>query len=120
MALTDTFELELVGLPPEGWSIGHMKIHPKDPKSEPCPVITEAWTKGAFAIHLTKHGGARLSHVPTGMGIWTFETPDLAAECAEKIEPFTDWSAIKDGIRAGGDLYPKVRSIIDQIEADAS
>lgn len=116
MSLRDTFELELVGSPPEGWYTGHMKIFPKHPEHEEGPVITEAWIKGAFAIHLTKDGEARLSHIPTGMGIWTFETPDLAAEFAQEIEGLANWHELKRQ-PAGSELYPKVRSVIDRIEA---
>lgn len=119
MNLKDHFDLELVGSPPQGWSTGHMKIHARRPADEDGPVITEAWLKGAFAIHLTKDGVARLSHAPTGMGIWTFETPELAADCADDIAPFADWAAIKRRLKSGGELYPKVRAVIDRIEASA-
>lgn len=115
MTLRDTFELELVGSAPPGWTTGHMKIHAKRPEEEDGPVITEAWIKGAFAIHLTKGGGARLSHIPTGMGIWTFDNPDLAVECAENIEGFANWQEV--GVQSSdGKLYKKVRPVIDRIE----
>ena len=116
MALRDTFELEMVGLPPKGWALGHMKIHAKRPEQEDGPVITEAWTRGAFAIHRTKDGGARLSHIPTGMGIWTFESPDLAAQCAEEIGGFANWQKVEPQ-KLGSDLYKRVRPVIDRIHA---
>lgn len=116
MALRDTFELELAGAAPDGWNVGHMKIHAQRPEIEDGPVITEAWTKGAFAIHLTKDGGARLSHIPTGMGISTFETPELAAKCADNIESFANWEEVGPQI-TGSELYQKVRPVIDRINA---
>jgi len=116
MALRDTFKLELAGSTPEGWAVGSMKIHAKNPEQEYGSVITEAWTKGAFAIHLTKDGGARLSHTPTGMGIWTFETPEFAAQCADEIGGFANWEKVKPQ-KLGSDLYKRVRPVIDRIDA---
>jgi hypothetical protein len=117
MALRDTFQLELTGTPPDGWVAGHMKIHAKRPEQEDGPVITEAWTKGSFAIHFVKDGGARLSHIPTGMGIYSFETPELAAMCADEIAGFADWSKVEAQLMAS-DLYQKVRPVIDRIAGD--
>ena len=96
-----------VGRPSEGWTLGHVTITLKNP-DERIPV--EAWRKGAFAVHPTL-GGARLTHAPTGLSIYHARSMDEAVEFAERIEPFTDWQAIKEKMPSGSDLYPKVREV---------
>lgn len=108
----------VVGAPPDGWTLGHVTLTLRYP-DERVPV--EAWRRGAFAVHEAE-GGARLTHAPTGLRIWTFDTMDGATELAERIEPLADWSSFKEELRGpiGDDLYPKVRGIIDEMDAKAT
>lgn len=108
----EEFEETVIGTPPDGWSLGHVTVT-RRPHMKPKPV--EAWRRGAFAVHEVngEEGKGRLTHAPTGLQVWTFETMDKAAELAERIEPLTDWNAIKKEMPLGSDLYKKVRTIID-------
>lgn len=103
--------------PPEGWTLGHFTVDLHSPK-ERIPV--EAWRRGAFAVHerCNSDGSkcAVLSHAPTGLRINSFSTMDDAAECAEKIEPLTDWNAITKKFDTGSELYPKVRDVVEEIK----
>lgn len=101
-----------VGAPPDGWTPGHATLTLKSPDDR---VAIEAWRSGAFAIHEVRFGW-HLTHVPTGLRIWTFDTPELAAECAQRIRSFADFDAIKEKMPKGSDLYPRVRAVIDEIE----
>ncbi len=107
----------VVGVPPEGWTIGHFTLQLYGPE-ERLPV--EAWRKGAFAIHerINRDGTkeAVLSHAPTGLRINSFETMDECAECAEQIEPFADWGSITKKFDTGSDLYPKVRDVVEAVK----
>ena len=105
----------VVGTPPEGWTLGHVTLTLRYP-DERIPV--EAWRRGAFAVHEVELG-ARLTHAPTGLRIWTCGTMDEAVELADRIEPLADWSAFKEELKGpiGDELYPKVREVIDQMEA---
>ena len=77
----------------------------------------EAWRRGAFAIHEVKDG-ARITHAPTGLTIWTTSFFDEAAEVAEAIEGLTDWSSIKEAAPIGGDLYKRMRHVILELELE--
>jgi hypothetical protein len=106
----------VLGAPPEGWTMGYLTLDLNYPK-ERIPV--EAWRRGAFAIHEGMNSDGKiaiLSHAPTGLRINAFATMDEAAECAEKIEPFTDWNAITKKFETGSDLYPKVRDAVEEIK----
>jgi hypothetical protein len=106
----------VVERPPEGWTLGHVTLHLHNP-DERIPV--EAWRRGAFAIHeRMDYDGktAVLSHAPTGLCVNNFASMDDAAECAERLEPLTDWAAISERFEAGSDLYPKVRGIVEAIK----
>lgn len=113
MAIHDEFEEVLVESPPDGWLRGHVTLALRNPEER---VPVEAWRRGAFAVHRTCAGGARLSHAPSGLGIWTFDNMDVAAEAAEQMEPLADWNSFTKEVPAGTELYPKVRSIIDKVE----
>ena len=113
MAIRNEFEETVSGSPPEGWSLGHVTLTLKYP-DERIPV--EAWRRGAFAVHERTKKDWRLTHVPTGLHIWTAPTADVAAEFAEAIEPLADWDAIKTMMPAGSDLYPKVRAVMENFE----
>jgi hypothetical protein len=109
MAIRNEFLETCVGSPPEGWTLGHVTMTLHHPE-ERIPV--EAWRKGAFAVHPTENpAGARLSHAPTGLSIYQARSMDEAIEFADRIEPFTDWEAIKEKMPAGSTLYPKVRLV---------
>lgn len=101
----------IVGTPPDGWAFGHVRVI----TDIGAAFIVECWTHGAFAVHpLEVESGprkrlARLSHIPTGLNIGTFETLDLAAEAAELIEPLTDWTTINARL-TDSDLSKKVTS----------
>jgi hypothetical protein len=113
MTIRGEFVETIMGAPPEGWTLGHVTVQLHGP-DERIPV--EAWRRGTFAVHevLLK---AVLTHAPTGLKISNFVTMDDAVMCAEKIEPFTDWSAIKDRFKPGesGGLYERVRDVVDAI-----
>lgn len=114
------FSETIVEKPPEGWTLGHVTLDLHYP-DEHIPV--EAWRRGAFAIHerVGSDGNrAVLTHAPTGLRINAFVTMDDAAECAEKIEPLTDWNAITKKFETGSDLFPKVRDVVDAIKDRAS
>lgn len=101
----------------EGWQRGHVSLALTRPR-EMVPV--EAWRRGAFAIHEAFDNDrevARLTHAPTGLAIYTFDTKEQAAECVKRIEPLADWESIKDEMRRDSGLYKKVRPIIDDIDA---
>lgn len=109
------FSKTISGQPIDGWQRGHVSLALKNP-SERVPV--EAWRRGAFAIHEVAGGDgdvARLTHAPTGLGIYTFNTAGQAAECVKRIEPLADWESINKEMQSGSDLYHKVRPIIDEI-----
>lgn len=111
------FNTTITGSPLEGWQRGHVSLALRNPP-ERLPV--EAWRHGAFAIHETfgyDGEGARLTHAPTGLAIYTFDTKDQAAECVKHIEPLADWDSIKSEMKSGSDLYHKVRPIIEEITA---
>lgn len=102
--------------PPSGWTLGHVTLDLHYP-DERIPV--EAWRRGAFAIHERVGSDGKqavLTHAPTGLRINAFATMDDAAECAEKIEPLTDWNAIKQKFETGSELFPKVRDVVDEIK----
>jgi hypothetical protein len=107
----------VVGSPPEGWTLGHLTLQLYRPEER---IAVEAWRRGAFAIHerIDSEGNreAVLTHAPTGLRIDSFPTMDDAAECAEKIEPLADWSAISKRFESGSDLYPKIREIAYKIK----
>jgi hypothetical protein len=110
------FEETVVGNPPEGWTLGHVTLDLHYPEER---VPVEAWRHGPFAVHeRTGSEGkeAVLTHVPTGRRVNSFATMDEAVECAETIEPFTDWDAIKQQMPPGSDLCPKVQKIVDEIK----
>lgn len=102
--------------PPEGWTAGHVSVTLKHHDER---VAIEAWRRGPFAVHETTWptSGARLTHAPTGLKIWSFDSMAAACALAEKIEPLADWDTIKDEMPSGSELYPKVRAAIDEIEA---
>jgi hypothetical protein len=112
---TNEFAETVVGAPPEGWVLGHVTIMRRTKNAKPI----EAWRRGAFAVHevFAPHHGGRLTHAPTGLANWTFDTMDKAADLAERIEGLADWGTIKSELPSGSGLYPKVRAIIDEIEA---
>lgn len=114
MTIRGEFAETVVGMPPEGWTLGHVTLTLRNP---PERIAVEAWRRGAFAVHeiFWPESGGRLTHAPTGLKIWRFPTMDEAAELAERIEPLADWGSILESVPAGTDLYPKVRNIIDEI-----
>src|SRR5262245_46124982 len=87
----------VVERPPKGWKLGYFTLSLRNPDEHK---VIEAWRHGAFAVHQVRSGG-RLSHAPTGLGIWTFDTLDLAAECAERIEPLAAWEDFDKPIPSG-------------------
>jgi hypothetical protein len=105
----------IVGAPPEGWTLGHVTLQLHCP-DERIPV--EAWRNGAFAVHqVERELPGRLTHAPTGLRINDFASMDDAVMCAEKIEPFTDWSAITKRFELGSDgLYARVKEIVDAVK----
>lgn len=115
----DQFEETIIEKPPGGWSLGHVTLDLHYP-DERIPV--EAWRRGPFAIHIRRGSEGKdviITHVPTGMRVnphYSFQTLAGAAECAEKLEPLTDWLSIKQAMEPGSDLYPKVRSIVDDVK----
>ena len=115
MTIRGEFAETVVGQPPEGWTLGHVTVTLRDNKRVPI----EAWRRGAFAVHevFSPNKGGRLTHAPTGLKIWFSGTMDQAAELAEKLEPLADWNAITKALPLGSDLYPKVRQVIDEMEA---
>jgi hypothetical protein len=113
MSIRNELEEIIVGSPPDGWSLGHVTVNLLNPE-ERIPV--EAWRRGAFAVHDLSSGGARLTHAPSGLRIWSFRTKDEAVEATEAMEPFTDWTAFTEVLPSGTDLYPKVRKIVDEID----
>jgi hypothetical protein len=115
--IREHFEETVVENPPEGWTLGHVTL---DLYYPPSRIPVEAWRRGAFAIHerigYNDEKEAVLTHAPTGLRVNGFATMDDAAECAEKIEPLTDWNAIKKMMPLGSDLFPKVKKVVDQIK----
>lgn len=114
--IRDEFIETIVERPPEGWTLGHVTLDLHYP-DERIPV--EAWRRNAFAIHerVGSYGKeAVLTHAPTGLRIYSFSTMDDAVECAEKIEPLTDWSAINKKFDTGSELFPKVRKVVESIK----
>lgn len=110
------FEETVLGAPPSGWTLGHLTLHLRNPEER---IAVEAWRRGAFAIHEGMDWDGKiaiLSHAPTGLRINAFATMDEASECAEKIEPLTDWNAITEKFETGSDLYPKVRDVVEEIK----
>lgn len=97
----------------DGWSAGQVTIQMRDPKER---LIVEAWRRGPFAVHETV-GGATLTHVPTGFAVCRFNEMEQCAECAERIEGFDDFAARDTSYPVGSDVYPKVRTVIDDINA---
>ncbi len=115
MPLKDELLPRVSELPPEGWELGHATIQGREGDREPI----EALRRGAFAVHEVRAFAGhlwRLSHAPTGLRIWEFDKIKDATSLAERIEPLTDWGAIKDEMPSGSDLYPKVRAVIDEIK----
>lgn len=114
MTIRGKFAETVVGAPPEGWTLGHVTLTLHSP---PERIAVEAWRRGAFAVHQVfwPESGGRLTHAPTGLKIWCFASMDEAAELAEKIEPLADWNSIREMLPSGTELYPKVRTIIDEI-----
>lgn len=116
-----TFEEIIVGCPPEGWSLGHVTIQCYGPDER---FAVEAWRYGVFAVHerntLDDGKEAVLTHAPTGLRINSFPTMDQATECAEKIEPLTDWGAITKRFDTGSDLYPRIRDVVEAIKGISS
>jgi hypothetical protein len=114
--------IEIVeGSPPEGWVLGHVTLQLYGPEER---VAVEAWRRNVFAIHERESCEGKeavLTHAPTGLRIDSFPTVDEAAECAEKIEPFADWSSINKRFDLGSDLCPKVREVASAVRlANAS
>lgn len=110
----------VVERPPEGWTLGHVSLNLHHP-DERIPV--EAWRRSAFAIHERMGSSGKeavLTHAPTGLRINSFESMDDAAECAEKIEPLTDWAAIDKKFDTGSNLFPKLRDIVEEIKGRPS
>lgn len=110
------FLTTVVERPPEGWTLGYFTLNLHYP-DERIPV--EAWRRGAFAVHERVGSDGKqavLSHAPTGLRINSFSTMDEAAECAEKIEPLTDWNAITKKFDTGSELFPKVRDVVEAIK----
>lgn len=109
--------IEIVaGAPPEGWTLGHVTVQLYGPE-ERIPI--EAWRRGPLAVHeVDMERRGRLTHAPTGLKITPdFATMDEAVACAERLEPLTDWSVIKERFKSGGSdgLYERVRDIVDAI-----
>jgi hypothetical protein len=101
---------------PQGWTLGHVTIQGRAGDAEPI----EALQRGSFAVHEVRGGYGnlwRVSHAPTGLRIWEFDKIKDAIALAERIEPLTDWGAIKDAMPRGSELYPKVRAVIDKIQS---
>lgn len=114
--IREEFIETIIEKPPVGWTLGHVTLDLHYP-DERTPV--EAWRRNAFAIHerIGSDGKeAVLTHAPTGLRINTFATMDDAAECAEKIEPLTDWGAINKKFDTGSELFPKVRDVVENIK----
>ena len=104
----------VIGIPPPGWSLGHVTINGRNGQRMPI----EAMRHGHFAVHEVERmagRGWRLTHAPSGLQIWTFPTLEQAIELAERIEGFTDWGAFDKMLPAGTDLYPRVREVVDHI-----
>jgi hypothetical protein len=115
MPLKDELLETVVGIPPDGWSLGHVTINGR---SEDDRMPIEAMRRGAFAVHEVNRidgRGWRVSHAPSGLQIWTFSTFSEAIELAERIESMTDWGQIKKQLPSGTNLFPKVRAIINEI-----
>lgn len=115
MPLKDELVMTVRGDVPEGWSLGHATIRGLNHDEK---IAIEALRCGSFAVHETIGGNWRLSHAPTGLQIWTFGSRRQALELAKRIEAFTDWSAIKDTLPKGSELYPKVREVVHELEDD--
>jgi hypothetical protein len=111
-ALVRGFFTTAKGEPPQGWERGFVTLTLRDPEGQ-LPI--EAWRWGPFAVHENCRGW-RLTHAHSGLLIWTFDTAELAVECADRIAALADFDAIKERIPAGTDLYPKVQKVIDEIE----
>lgn len=114
--IREEFIETIVERPPEGWTLGHVTIQLYYPE-ERIPV--EAWRKGAFAVHERMGWAGKeaiLTHAPTGLRINSFSTMDDAAECAEKIEPLTDWGAVEKKFDTGSELFPKVSDVVEAIK----
>ena len=121
--MTEHFLPTMTGTPPEGWAPGYVTIHIERPEETRIPV--EAWRRGAFAIHGREYWAddgekmeseAVLTHAPTGLRIYSFSDPAMAAKLAEAIAPLTDWDSIPTKMGRGSDLYFKVREVIDALE----
>lgn len=114
--ILEKFTETIAGSPPDGWTIGHVTIKTR----YDVEFAVEAFRRGPFAVHIIDISRAyrlwRLTHAPSGLMIWTFDTLDQAAELAERIEPLADWGAFVKQIPAGTDLYPKVRDAIAEVE----
>lgn len=103
--------------PPEGWTLGEVTITIERPEKKKIPVM--AWRLGALAVHERISVGLKeavITHGPTGLRIYSFPTKEIAAECAEMLEPLTDWAAISKVMKRGSRLFPKVKKIIGEIE----
>jgi len=104
--------------PPDGWTMGDVTLTIERPKKKKIPVV--AWRRGSLAVHDRIAVGLReavITHAPTGLRIYSFPTREIATECAEKLETLTDWSAISQKQKIGSRLFPKVKKIIEEIEA---
>lgn len=109
MAIRGEFLEKISGAAPVGWERGDVLLTLEHPDER---ISIEAWRKGAFAIHETQWPhGARLTHAPSGLSVYYARDVAEAAEFADRIEPFTDWGAIKEKMPHGSDLYPKVREV---------
>lgn len=113
MTLHGEFVETLSGDQPTGWIPGHVTVTLRHGER----AAVEAWRHSAFAIHQIIGFGWRLTHAPTGLTIWTFDSVVDAVECVSRIEPLAEWAAITKRMPPGSDLYPKVRAAIDEIEA---
>lgn len=98
--------------PPAGWKAGSFRLSLTRPHEQK---VIEAWVNGPFAIHETIEGW-RLSHIPTGLAVTSFATPELAAECADRIGRLADFSVVTEQFESGSKLYPLVRAIVDEIQ----
>lgn len=115
--IREEFLETIIEKPAAGWALGYVTLDLHFPEQR---IPVEAWRRGAFAIHERVGSSGKeavLTHAPTGLRITTFSTMDDAAECGEKIEPFTDWNAITKKFDTGSDLFPKVRDVVDEIKA---
>lgn len=104
--------------PPAGWTLGEVTLTIDRPKKKKIPIV--AWRRGAMAVHERVSVGLKeavITHAPTGLRIYSFPTRDIAAECAEKLEPLADWDRISKKEKVGSALFPKVKKIIDEIDA---